>query len=357
MQHGEGRTNFAKTMLRSYESGYATLKPMAEKYGHYAWAATLVETTNFYESEIAKYQALLGGVATKAEITATHQTFKYNEHQQVTETPEVASRSSSEDEVTEDYTVNVYEDVVITHTKTVTTKTYKGTFTTQWYSDDSNETSVSTELVSTVVEDVTRTETERNFVKTYELERPVEVVVVEEEPVVEEVVVVVEEPVVVVEEPVVVVNVNDGMGVVTENVFTVEEYLAMSDVNLSTTQTYIDAVHTMNPNINLDYIIPKEGAVIWFDNMYIPEDAPHRENAYLILNYMLRPEVIAASSNYIGYANANKSATPLVDPSLTADTAIYPDKKTLLRLQTTEVLAPKEERKRSRTWTKIKTGL
>ena len=110
-------------------------------------------------------------------------------------------------------------------------------------------------------------------------------------------------------------------------------------------------------DINLDYIIPKEGAGMWFDNMYIPEDAPHRENAYLFLNYMLRPEVIAASSNYIGYANANKSATHLVDSSLTADTAIYPDEQTLLRLQTTEILAPKEERKRSRTWTKIKTGL
>ena len=114
---GDAQTNFAKTMLRSYESGYATLKPMAEKYGHYPWAANLVETTNFYENEIARYQALLGGVATIAEITATHQTFKYNETQQVTETPEVASRSSSQDEVTEDYTVNVYEDVVITHTK------------------------------------------------------------------------------------------------------------------------------------------------------------------------------------------------------------------------------------------------
>ena len=110
-------------------------------------------------------------------------------------------------------------------------------------------------------------------------------------------------------------------------------------------------------DINLDYIIPKEGGGMWFDNMYIPEDAPHRENAYLFLNYMLRPEVIAASTDYIGYANANKSATPLVNPSLTANVAIYPDAETLQRLQTTEVLAPKEERKRSRTWTKIKTGL
>ena len=110
-------------------------------------------------------------------------------------------------------------------------------------------------------------------------------------------------------------------------------------------------------DINLDYIIPKEGGGMWFDNMYIPEDAPHRENAYLFLNYMLRPEVIAASTDYIGYANANKSATPLVNPSLTANVAIYPDAETLQRLQTTEVLAPKEERKRSRTWTRIKTGL
>jgi hypothetical protein len=46
-----------------------------------------------------------------------------------------------------------------------------------------------------------------------------------------------------------------------------------------------------------------------------------------------------------------------VDPSLTMNVAIYPDAETQLRLQTTEVLAPKEERKRSRTWTKIKTGL
>ena len=109
--------------------------------------------------------------------------------------------------------------------------------------------------------------------------------------------------------------------------------------------------------INLQYIVPKEGSEMWFDNIYIPSDAKHIDNAYLFLNYMLRPEVIAATSDYIGYANANKSATPLVDKRLTEDNAIYPDKKTIDRLQTSQVLSPKEERKRSRTWTRIKTGL
>lgn len=109
--------------------------------------------------------------------------------------------------------------------------------------------------------------------------------------------------------------------------------------------------------INLQYIVPKEGSEMWFDNIYIPSDARHIDNAYLFLNYMLRPEVIAATSDYIGYANANKSATPLVDKRLTEDNAIYPNKKTIDRLQTSQVLSPKEERKRSRTWTRIKTGL
>jgi len=110
-------------------------------------------------------------------------------------------------------------------------------------------------------------------------------------------------------------------------------------------------------DINLAYTIPKEGSVIWFDNIYIPSDAPHRNNAYLFLNYMLRPEVIARSTNYIGYANANKDAINFVEPSIAKDTAIYPDQQVLQRMQTTEVLTPKMERRRSRTWTKIKTGL
>ena len=110
-------------------------------------------------------------------------------------------------------------------------------------------------------------------------------------------------------------------------------------------------------DINLAYTIPKEGSVIWFDNINIPSDAPHRDNAYLFVDYMLRPEVIARSTNYIGYANANKDAINFVQPRIPQDTAIYPDQLVLQRMQTTEVLTPKMERRRSRTWTKIKTGL
>ena len=110
-------------------------------------------------------------------------------------------------------------------------------------------------------------------------------------------------------------------------------------------------------DLNLAYIIPKEGSVIWFDNINIPADAPHPDNAYLFADYMLRPEVVAKATNYIGYANANKSAMRFVTPSIAADASIYPNAQILKRMQATEVLMPKLERRRSRTWTKIKTGL
>ena len=261
MTNIESRNTFAKSMMKSYSNGLKTLKPLAEKYGHYSWAAGLLETVNHYESEIQKFAELIGEPL-DVKATVINTTYKYNQHEVVTETPEVVSRSSAEDEVTEDFTVNVYEDVVITYTKTITTKTYKGTFTTQHWSDGANTTEVTTELVSTVSEDVVRTETERNFVRTYELERPVEVVEVVEEPVVvEEEVVVVD----VVDEPVTVVN--DGLGIKTEGVLTAEEYLAMDDVMLGATQTYIDAVHNVNSNINVDYITRENGMYRYGQNL------------------------------------------------------------------------------------------
>ena len=110
-------------------------------------------------------------------------------------------------------------------------------------------------------------------------------------------------------------------------------------------------------DIDLGYTIPREGAIDWYDVMYIPADAPHPDNAYLFIDFMLRPGVIARASNYIGYANANRDATALVDPAISSDPAIYPDLATLQRLQPSVVLPPKLERRRSRTWTKVKTGL
>jgi putrescine transport system substrate-binding protein len=109
--------------------------------------------------------------------------------------------------------------------------------------------------------------------------------------------------------------------------------------------------------INLAYSVPREGVPVWMDAIYIPADAPHPDNAHKFINFLLRPEVIAAITNFTGYANCNRDATPLVEPDIRNDPAIYPDDEVIARLHAVTVLPPKLERRRSRTWTRVKTGL
>jgi putrescine transport system substrate-binding protein len=71
---------------------------------------------------------------------------------------------------------------------------------------------------------------------------------------------------------------------------------------------------------------------------------------------MLRPEVIAACTDYTGYANANKAATPLVDESIRNDPAVYPDEETLSRMYTPKPQSEEQDRDITRAFAQIKAG-
>lgn len=58
----------------------------------------------------------------------------------------------------------------------------------------------------------------------------------------------------------------------------------------------------LNPAIR--FVFPKEGVIGWMDNLAVPRDAREPANAKLFLDFMLRPDVIARSSNFTHYANA-----------------------------------------------------
>lgn len=108
--------------------------------------------------------------------------------------------------------------------------------------------------------------------------------------------------------------------------------------------------------ITVAYSIPKEGAMIWVDTMAVPKDAPHPENALKFIDFILRPEIIAAISNTVAYANPNLPATKLVDESLRNDPNIYPPPEVRARLFFDKPVTPQYERLRTRAWTRVKTG-
>ncbi len=108
--------------------------------------------------------------------------------------------------------------------------------------------------------------------------------------------------------------------------------------------------------INLQYFVPKTGVPAWVDTWCITSDAPNTDNAYLFIDYMMRPEVIAACTDFIGYANAIPASNALIDPAIASDPAIYPDAETLKRMYTPKPLTPEQDREITRAWTQIKAG-
>ena len=83
---------------------------------------------------------------------------------------------------------------------------------------------------------------------------------------------------------------------------------------------------------DIAYAIPKEGALMWFDMMAIPVDAPNADNAHRFINFLMEPQIIAAITNYVNYANANRAATPFIDTEVLEDNSIYPSAEIKARL-------------------------
>jgi len=109
-------------------------------------------------------------------------------------------------------------------------------------------------------------------------------------------------------------------------------------------------------NVNLAFTVPKEGTDQNFTSLLIPEGAPHPEAAYQFINFILRPEVIAAITNEIYYGNDNIASRPLIKPSILSDPTLYPTPEIEARLYRADEATAATERIRTRTWTRVKTA-
>jgi spermidine/putrescine transport system substrate-binding protein len=92
-----------------------------------------------------------------------------------------------------------------------------------------------------------------------------------------------------------------------------------------------DITKAIKENSSLDFIYPKDGFVIWVDNFAIPKNAPHLENAYKFLNFMLRSDVAKAIALDNSYPSANLTAQKLLPPEIRDNPIIYPGKEILRR--------------------------
>ena len=117
-----------------------------------------------------------------------------------------------------------------------------------------------------------------------------------------------------------------------------------------------DRASEADNGVEVAYVVPTEGAVVWTDVMAMPADAANVAEAHQFIDYMLRPEVIAAATNYVAYANANAKASPLVDAEIAGDPGIYPPAATREKFIVLKTPTDKQTKAMNRAWTKLKTG-
>src|SRR5882757_3140702 len=117
-----------------------------------------------------------------------------------------------------------------------------------------------------------------------------------------------------------------------------------------------DRAKDAGKGIEIKYAIPREGSIMNFDMLAIPADAPHPQNAFTFINYLLEPDVAARNSNLVKYANVNTAATPLLADAVKGDPNIYPSPQILAKLVPEPPRSQDYTRLLTRTWTRFKTG-
>jgi putrescine transport system substrate-binding protein len=117
-----------------------------------------------------------------------------------------------------------------------------------------------------------------------------------------------------------------------------------------------DRARDANKGVEVKYIVPKEGSILWFDMLAIPRDAPHQDAAYAYLNYIMEPKVTADITNFKRFANANAASAPYVLDSVKGDPGIYPPPELRQKLAVQLADSPDQTRAITRLWQKFKTG-
>lgn len=117
-----------------------------------------------------------------------------------------------------------------------------------------------------------------------------------------------------------------------------------------------DTANQAGNGIKLNYVIPKEGATLWFDAMGIPADAPNPDRAHALLNHLMGGKVMAGISNLVRFANGYSASVPYLEQSLVENPGIYPPQNIKTRLVPLPNFPPSFEKKLRRMWNRIKAN-
>lgn len=117
-----------------------------------------------------------------------------------------------------------------------------------------------------------------------------------------------------------------------------------------------DLFKAKKENNQLEFVFPKDGFSIWVDNLAIPKDAPHRNNAYQFLNFILRADIARAIALENNFPTANLAAQKLLPPTIRNNVTAYPTKEILKKGEFQKDIGEKALRLYEEYWERLKMG-
>lgn len=96
-----------------------------------------------------------------------------------------------------------------------------------------------------------------------------------------------------------------------------------------------EAALATSENKEIEYILPKEGGVLWLDSLSIPKTSKNSYTAHAFINYVLRPDVAALIGEGFPYGSPNTEGFKLLPKEIQESKASYPPAEWLTKAEYT----------------------
>jgi spermidine/putrescine transport system substrate-binding protein len=117
-----------------------------------------------------------------------------------------------------------------------------------------------------------------------------------------------------------------------------------------------DIAQVMIEDDDLNFVVPKEGAMKQSDTLAIPKGAPHPENATEFINFIFDPKVGAEISKTIKYPSPNAAAVALMPDSYKDNPVIFPPAEIMAKCEYPRYLGPEFTRLLDEAMTRLRAA-